>query len=125
MKYVRYQSQGSTVGIEAGVDDYWEIADDGYVVRSIHLQPDGSRLKYDLQHEADGLGALPEGMITDEMLADKTLGQFTFLTATQFDGSGRYKARMTTWPTGKPFKSKSPGTVLPGLFCCRESHFKP
>lgn len=85
MKHVRYQSQGNTVGIEDGVDDYWEIGDDGYVVRSIHLQPDGSRLKYDRQHEADRLGALPEGVISDEMLADRTVGMITFITATEFN----------------------------------------
>ena len=62
-----------------------EIADDGCVVRSIHIQPDGSRLKYDRQHDADGLGALPEGIIKDEMLADSTIGQIIFLTAAEFD----------------------------------------
>jgi len=85
MKYVRYQSRGNTVGIEDGVEDYWEIADDRYVVRSIHLQSDGSRLKYDRKHAADGLGALPEGTISDEMLSDKTVGTITFLTAREFD----------------------------------------
>ena len=85
MKYVQYQSRGNTVGIEDGVNDFWEIDEDGYVVRSIHMQPDGSRLKYDRQDEADNLGALPEGIIADEMLADRTVGQITFLTATQFD----------------------------------------
>ena len=84
MKYVRYQSEGNTVGIEDGADDFWEIADDGYVSRSINLQSDGSRLKYDRQHEADKFGALPEGVITDEMLADRAVGKITFLTAAQF-----------------------------------------
>ena len=85
MKHVRYQSGGNTIGLEYEIDDYWEIADDGYVARSIHVHPDGSRLKYDRQHAADRFGVLPEGIITDEMLADRTTGQTTLLTATEFD----------------------------------------
>jgi hypothetical protein len=85
MKYVRYQSLGNTVGIDEGIDDFWEIADDGYVVRSIHLQLDGTRLKYDRQHAADQFGVLPEGVITDRMLSDKTVGKITYIEAKEFN----------------------------------------
>ena len=93
MKHVRYESVGNSVGIKEVVDDFWEIADDGYVVRSVHVQPDGSHLKYDREHDADRLGALPEGVITPEMLADRTLGKITFISLADFDAKWTMKAK--------------------------------
>ena len=75
MKHVRYTSSGNTVGLEETIDDYWEIADDGHVIRSINLQLDGSILKYDSSHDADSFGILPEGLIEDSMLTDVSLGK--------------------------------------------------
>jgi len=93
MKHVRYQSIGNTVGIENTVDDFWEIADDGHVVRSVHLQPDGSLTKYDQEHDADRFGALPEGILTEEMLADSSLGKITFLSLDEFEAKWSLKAK--------------------------------
>jgi len=93
MKYVRYESRGNRVGIIERVDDFWEIGDDGYVLRSVHVQPDGSRLKYDRVHDADCLGALPEGVITPEMLADCSMGTITFISLADFEAKWTMKAK--------------------------------
>jgi hypothetical protein len=93
MKHVRYESVGNSVGIKEVVNDFWEIADDGYVVRSVHVLPDGSNLKYDRERDADHFGALPEGMITPDMLADRTLGKITFISAADFDAKWKMKAK--------------------------------
>jgi hypothetical protein len=78
------------------VDDFWEIGNDGYVVRSINLQIDGSRLKYDRQHESDQFSALPEGVITDGMLSDKPIGKITFITATEFNAAWAVRGKNET-----------------------------
>ncbi len=93
MKHVRYQSFGNTVGITEVVDDFWEIADDGHVSRSVHVQHDGSVLKYDQKHDADHLGALPEGVITEEMLADRSVGAVTPISPTEFEAKWSQKAK--------------------------------
>jgi len=93
MKHVRYQSVGNSVGIEENADDFWEIADDGYVVRSVHILPDGSHLKYDRSHDSDHFGALPEGVITDEMLADRSVGRITIIPPDEFEVKWSVKAK--------------------------------
>jgi len=93
MKHVRYQSLANTVGIAEVVDDFWEIADDGHVVRSVHLQSDGSVLKYDQEHDADHLGALPEGVITEEMLEDRSVGTVTPISPAEFETRWSLKAK--------------------------------
>ena len=93
MKHVRYQSVGNTVGIEEAADDFWEIGDDGHVVRSVHVQSDGSHLKYDRSHDADRFGALPEGIITAEMLADRSIGKITFIAPEAFEARWIAKAK--------------------------------
>jgi hypothetical protein len=93
MKHVRYQSLGNTVGITEVVDDFWEIADDGHIVRSILLQPDGSVLKYDREHDADHLGVLPEGVITEEMLEDCSVGTVTLISQAEFETKWLLKAK--------------------------------
>jgi hypothetical protein len=85
MKHVRYTSSGNTVGLEETIEDYWEISDDGHVVRSINLQVDGSILKYDSEHDADSFGALPEGIIEDSMLADTSRGKAIQISHTEFE----------------------------------------
>jgi hypothetical protein len=93
MKHVRYQSAGNSVGIEGNADDFWEIGDDGHVVRSVHVQSDGSHLKYDRSHHADHFGALPEGVITEDMLADRSVGQITFISPEAFEAKWSAKAK--------------------------------
>ena len=93
MKHVRYQSGGNTVGITEVVDDFWEIADDGHVVRSVHFQPDGSVLKYDQKHDADHFGALPEGEMSEEMLQDRSVGAVTFISPAEFEVRWSQKAK--------------------------------
>jgi hypothetical protein len=93
MKHVRYQAAGNHAGIEETADDFWEIEDEGYVVRSVHVQPDGSHLKYDRDHDADRFGALPEGVVTEEMLADSSLGKFTFISLAEFEAKWSLRAK--------------------------------
>ena len=93
MKHVRYQSIGNSVGIQEVIDDFWEVADDGHVVRSVSVRPDGSHLKYDEAHDADHFGALPEGLITPEMLADRSLGKITLISLVDFDAKWTVKAK--------------------------------
>ncbi len=93
MRYARYQSIGNTVGIEVTVDDFWEIADDGFVVRSVHILPDGSVLKYDQAHAADSFGILPEGVITEEMLSDYSVGKITRVSVSDFGAKWALKAK--------------------------------
>lgn len=85
MKYIRYRSFGNTVGIEEGVDDYWEIDSGERVVRSVSVKSDGSHLKYDRVCDADQFGALPEGCVTDEMLADGSVGLCTVIGSDEFE----------------------------------------
>lgn len=85
MKYVRYQSVGNKVGLEETIDDYWELADDGYVLRSINVKSDSSILKYDEEHLADDFGQLPEGIITEENLKDRTYGKVTYISLSDFE----------------------------------------
>jgi hypothetical protein len=93
MKHVRYQAIGNTVGIEEEVDDFWEIDEEGYVIRSVHVQPDGTHLKYDREHAADTFGVLPEGEITEEMLEDRSIGKITFISLAEFDAMWQIKAK--------------------------------
>jgi hypothetical protein len=93
LKHVRYQSTGSTVGIENVVDDFWEIADDGHVVRSVQILLDGSVLKYDRDHGADSFGVLPEGVITEEMLSDHSVGKITLISLPDFEAKWALKAK--------------------------------
>ncbi len=85
MKHVRYQPADDLLDAHASVEDYWEIADDGHVVRSIHVMADGTRRKYNEQHAADSFGALPEGVITDEMLADESFGEIALVSPSDFE----------------------------------------
>ncbi len=93
MKYIRYQAAGNSVGIEEWADDYWEIADDGFVVRAVNIQLDGANLKYDENRAADRLGALPEGKILEQMLGDRSLGKFTLISLEEFELIWSMKAR--------------------------------
>lgn len=93
MKHVRYQSIGNIVGIESAVDDVWEIDDDGYVVRSVQILSDGSVLKYDRDHDADSFGVLPEGVITEEMLSDHSVGKITRISILDFEAKWALKAK--------------------------------
>jgi hypothetical protein len=93
MKHVRYQSVKNSVGIEETVDDFWEIGDDGHVVRSVQVLPDGTHLKYDEGHAADYFGVLPEGVITEEMLAGRSVGKITFISLTDFEAKWSLKAK--------------------------------
>ncbi len=87
MKYVEYQSEGNTVGLEMDIVSFWEIDDDGCVVRSVDLQPDGTLLKYDQDNQADHLGQLPEGTITDANLADPRYGVCTVIAREAFESA--------------------------------------
>ena len=93
LKHVRYRSIGNTVGIENAVDDFWEIDDDGFVVRSIQILSDGSILKYDREHDADSFGVLPEGVITEEMLSDHSVGKITRISLSDFEAKWVLKAK--------------------------------
>ena len=93
MKHVRYTSSGNSVGLDETIEDYWEIADDGHVVRSINFQLDGSILKYDSRHDADSFGILPEGIIEDAMLADTSLGKAILISSTEFENLWSRKAK--------------------------------
>ena len=93
MKHVRYQSLGNSVGIEEVYDDYWELADNGHVVRSVHVLQDGSRLRYDEEHPADRFGVLPEGRITEELLEDSSLGTITVINEADFEAQWAIKAK--------------------------------
>lgn len=93
LKHVRYQSTGNTVGIENAVDDFWEIDDDGHVVRSVQILLDGSVLKYGREHDADSFGILPEGVITEEMLSDHSVGKITRISLSDFEAKWALKAK--------------------------------
>ena len=93
MRFVRYQSKGNSVGLEEDIDDYWEIDSDGYVTRSINVLPDGTRLKYDRTHDADWFGVLPEGVITEENLQDKSWGTIMWLTLQEFEAKWSEKGK--------------------------------
>ncbi len=93
MKHIRYQAIGNTVGIESAVDDFWEIADDGFVVRSVQILSDGTVLKYDQVHAADSFGILPEGVITEQMLADHSVGKVSRISLSGFESCGRQRRK--------------------------------
>jgi hypothetical protein len=92
MKYVRYQSAGNCAGIEEEYDDYWEITEEGHIVRSVNVRPDGSQLKYDEKRDADRFGALPEGKIPADMLTDSSLGTFTTISLAEFEARWKIRA---------------------------------
>ena len=75
MKYIRYTSKGNTVGLEEDIISFWEIASDGYIKRNIEILSDGNRLKYSEHHAADTMGQLPEGIVTEENLQDRSYGE--------------------------------------------------
>jgi len=85
MKHVRYLSKGNSVGLEDDIEDYWEIDAAGYLERSVHVLPDGTLLKYDRRRAADEHGALPEGVVTAEYLADASYGQTSFISPEEFE----------------------------------------
>jgi hypothetical protein len=75
----------NSVGLDSTIHECWEINDDGYVLRSIAIFPNGERLKYDTERSADRLGQLPEGVITDEDLADPTYGECVPMSLAEFE----------------------------------------
>jgi len=81
------------VGLRETIDDYWEIDVDGSVTRSVHVLPDGSVLRYDREHISDTLGALPEGTITDENLADGSYGVASVIAVSEFEEKWKLKAK--------------------------------
>ena len=85
MRYIRYQPAADLLDPAGSVEDYWELADDGFALRSVHLLADGSCLRYGREHDADSLGVLPEGAVNAEMLADASLGTFTVLSRADFE----------------------------------------
>ncbi|MGC9402975.1 hypothetical protein ACP43V_11035 [Vibrio genomosp. F10 str. 9ZC157] len=74
MKYIKYLSLGNTVGLDNEIESYWEIDSDGNILRSVDILPNGVRLKYSENHEADKHGQLPEGLITEDNLKDTSFG---------------------------------------------------
>ena len=84
MKYVLYEAAGNTRGLGYDVQ-YWEINEDGYVERALCVQEDGKLLKYDQSHDADRMGQLPEGIISDENLSDVSYGKVTRLNPEEFE----------------------------------------
>lgn len=85
MKYIKYMSNSNTVGLEDNIESYWEIDQDGYVIRCIEVLAEGKLLKYDETHEADAYNQLPEGIITDDNLKDTSYGECQVLTQDEFE----------------------------------------
>ena len=85
MKFIKYSSKGNTVGLEENIVSYWELDQEGYIVRCIEERETGEYLKYSEFHEADSYGQLPEGITTEENLKDLTYGSCVRLTKKQFE----------------------------------------
>lgn len=85
MKFIKYSSKGNTVGLEENILSYWELDQEGYIVRCIEELETGEYLKYSESHEADSYGQLPEGITTEDNLGDKKYGSCVRLTKNQFE----------------------------------------
>ncbi|WP_133468966.1 hypothetical protein [Paraglaciecola marina] len=85
MKHYKYESKGNTQGLEENIVCYWEINEAGFIVRSIEVLDDKTILKYSEKHEADSMGQLPEGQVTQDNLNDSTFGVCTGLSKDQFE----------------------------------------
>jgi hypothetical protein len=92
MKHYRYESKGNTQGLEESIECYWEINDAGFIVRSLELLADKTILKYSEQHEADSMGQLPEGRVTEDNLNDGSFGICTRLSKSEFEKFWRQNA---------------------------------
>jgi len=87
MKYIKYLSLGNTVGLDNDIESYWEIDDDGYIVRSVDVLSNGQRLKYSESHQSDTYGQLPEGVTTEENLQDPSYGLCSTLEQCEFESA--------------------------------------
>ncbi len=85
MKFIKYISNGNTVGLENSIESYWELNKEGYIVRSIDMIENGDVLKYSEDHVADSYGQLPEGVITEDNLKDKRFGTCVYISMSEFD----------------------------------------
>jgi hypothetical protein len=92
MRYIRYLSRGNTQGLDQGIESYWELDDEGYIVRSVDLLKNGDLLKYSEKHLADSFGQLPEGRTTQDNLDDKSFGSCIRLTKNEFEKVWERKA---------------------------------
>ena len=92
MIFVKYSSSGNSVGLDDNINCYWQIDEQGEVIRSIDIQPNGEILKYSEEHIADSYGQLPEGVITTDNLNDQSYGICMFLTESDFDKVWSQKA---------------------------------
>ena len=73
MFYRLHSSAGNTVGIDDYLG-YLEIGDNGYCRRYVEIRADGTALRYSADHEADGLGQLPEGPWDDDEAGQREYG---------------------------------------------------
>lgn len=85
MRHYRYESKGNTQGLEEDIDCYWEIDEEGFIIRSVEVLNNKTLLKYSKQHEADSMGQLPEGQITQDNLNDSSFGVCTRMSKGQFE----------------------------------------
>jgi hypothetical protein len=85
LKFVKYSSNGNSVGLDDNINCYWQINELGEIIKSIEVQPNAELLKYSKQHQADSYGQLPEGIITPDNLNDRSYGTCTLLTENDFD----------------------------------------
>ena len=85
MMFIKYLSEGNSVGLEFDIESYWEINELGYVTRCVEVINDGDLLKYSEEHLADSYGQLPEGKITGDNLNDKSFGNCIQITDNEFE----------------------------------------
>lgn len=85
MKFIKYLSEGNSVGLENDIESYWEINEHGFITRSIDVIKNGDLLKYSENHSADSFGQLPEGRISVGNLNDRSFGKCIQITDNEFE----------------------------------------
>jgi len=85
MKFIKYLSEGNSVGLENDIESYWEIDVNGYITRSIDIIKNGDLLKYSASHSADSFGQLPEGKVSEVNLNDQSFGKCLNISTEEFE----------------------------------------
>jgi hypothetical protein len=83
MFYRLYCSSENTVGADEYVC-YSEIGEDGYWLRYVEINADGTALKYDAGHAADRPGTLPEGKWNEKEMSRKEYGTVVVISGELF-----------------------------------------
>jgi hypothetical protein len=84
LKYRLYSSEGNTLALESYLG-YFEIGDDGYVVRYLETRADGTSLRYSTEFDADEYGCLPEGPVDEAEASQPHYGLFSVIAASVFE----------------------------------------